>query len=115
MKQPEDKEINEATFQISSPRHYSHGAERKLRSCASQVLNGVPIEEACERAFGRQSEALMEEIRDFVGKITRETTERNYVSNHRSLAKTRVLGVDESTTDRTTKEKDISRRVRNDF
>lgn len=115
MKQPEDKEINEATFQISSPRHYSHGAERKLRSCASQVLNGVPIEEACERAFGRQSEALMEEIRDFVGKITRETTERNYVSNHRGLTKSQVLSDVESTTAKTNKEKDISRRVRNDF
>ena len=83
MKPPSQQEINESTFKIQGEKHYSYGTERKFRLCASQVLNGIPIETACEKTFGRVSDQIMEEVRDFVGKITRETDNRDYVSNHR--------------------------------
>ena len=115
MKPPSQKEINESTFKIQGEKHYSYGTERKFRLCASQVLNGIPIETACEKTFGRVSDQIMEEVRDFVGKITREKDNRDYVSNHRHHPKTGVLQRSQKDRlDKTEKDRNISRRVRND-
>ena len=75
----------------------------------------MDIETACRKDFGRVSDQIMEEVRDFVGKISRETDDREYVSDHRSNRKTAVLGkMDQPTSSKTSKDRNISRRVRND-
>ena len=115
MKQPSQKEINDSTFKMDSEKHYSYGTERRFRICASRVLDGMDIETACRKDFGRVSDQIMEEVRDFVGKISRETDDREYVSDHRSNRKTAVLGkMDQPTSSKTSKDRNISRRVRND-
>ena len=114
MKQPDKKEVMESTFQIHGKKNYSYGTERMFRNCASQVLKGVPIEEACERFFGRVSDHLMEEIRDFVGKVSSEKDETDFVSEHRRHDKTPVPRRSNESRMGNTNSCKFSRRVRND-
>ena len=114
MKQPNEKEVEESTFKIQGRKNYAYGTERLFRICASQVLNGTPIDEACEKSFGRVSEPLKDEIRSFISQISSEKNERTYLSEHRKIPISRANGTPSSTYKGKDKNQEISRRIRND-
>ena len=68
MKSIEQREIDNATFQINAPKRHSHANEQRLTRCVKLIRSGKTLEEVCTEVFGRDNETLRQDIVEAIDK-----------------------------------------------